>query len=767
MDTPASAHPVFEGEPMKHLCLLGTNLCYYIMLLSSLLMVRVTQGEAGAGAQQTTIAGTLNDIAEIQSRYAASVLPTSSEQMNYLRNLSAQYANSLQPDGEWPDIQYQNDDRATWKAAEHLERTLVMAKCSRLAREQGKPDSVLNEKAIRALQAWTDRDYQNPNWWWNQIGVPELLGEIATLMQPKLSPAELQKIVEIMKRAEWRKDPWTGANLTWGVEIQIVRGCLESDLATVAEGFARMYEEIKIVSPTQEGIEQDDSFHQHGPQLYSGGYGLFYANDVGRFIAFGWGTRFQIPTERMAIFSSYLLDGEQWMIRGDVFDYNAVGRVITRQGFVALPKNWTVGPVSPAGPAYSLGNMIAMLAAEPIPRRQEFAAFAARIEGKLDAPEFIGNKQFWCSDFMVHRRKTFYTSVKMLSNRTLGGELVNDEGRKSQHLSDGMNLLYMTGDEYKDIFPVWDWTKLPGTTAIQGTLETGESNPIGVRGETAFDGGVSDGSYGMAAMDLDRGNLSAKKAWFFFDDSYLCLGADITLSGDKEHRVATDVNQSLLDGPVFISRSKKSVVDGVYQYTQGKGMWVFHDNVGYVFPPASDVRLSVEPQSGRWSDIGSGSSQQVSLGVFNLWIDHGISPKGATYQYVVVPGATVEETIAHAKRPNILVLANNSRIQAAWSDRLQAAMMAFRQAGSLATPVGLVVVDHSCLLLVRSILGGWSISAANPENLPLVLHVTIENREVTMNLPGGNLAGSSVTSTIRADTATEIHLMRPVTWSAR
>jgi len=36
-------------------------------------------------------------------------------------------------------------------------------------------------------------------------------------------------------------------------------------------------------------------------------------------------------------------------------------------------------------------------------------------------------------------------------------EIVNSEGRKSHHLSDGANFLYLTGNEYKDIFPVWDW----------------------------------------------------------------------------------------------------------------------------------------------------------------------------------------------------------------------------------------------------------------------------------------------------------------------
>ena len=30
---------------------------------------------------------------------------------------------------------------------------------------------------------------------------------------------------------------------------------------------------------------------------------------------------------------------------------------------------------------------------------------------------------------------------------------------------DGCTFVYRSGDEYRDIFPVWDWSKVPGTTA--------------------------------------------------------------------------------------------------------------------------------------------------------------------------------------------------------------------------------------------------------------------------------------------------------------
>jgi chondroitin AC lyase len=614
----------------------------------------------------------------------------------------------------------------------------------------GHPDSVLNAKVIRALHAWTSRDYQNPNWWWNEIGVPELIGEIASLMQPQLSPDELARVVEIMKRSNWRRVPWTGANLTWGVVIQIVRGCLEENPDPVAEGYRRLYQEIKIVSPAEEGIQEDYSFHQHGTQFYNGGYGLSYFNDVGRFIALAWGTRFQIPPDRMAIFSSYLLDGEQWLVRDDVIDYSSVGREITRKGKVIAQREWSVGEISPASPGYGLENVVTALAAESTPLQRELHAFAARLQGQRNAPEFIGNKQFWCSDFMAHRRQRFYTSVKMLSNRMLNGEKINNEGKQSEHLSDGVNLLYLTGDEYKDIFPVWDWTKLPGTTAIQGTLETGEMNPIGVRGKSAFAGGVSDGTYGMAAMDLARGNLLAKKAWFFFDDIYLCLGAGITLSDDSEHGVVTDLNQPLLKGDVFTNQSKHPVPYGMHSYHPGEIAWTYHNHVGYILGPDTRVFLKIGLQSGSWSEIGTGPSQPVTIPVFNLWLDHGYSPRADTYQYIVVPGVTMRQMAVRAAMLPIGVLANDEKIQAAWNSDLKLVMAAFRKPESLVTPIGRITVDHLCLLLIRKVAEGWKITASNPENKSLVLNVEIETHGAPIDLPGGNFAGSSVSSMLNA-----------------
>ena len=70
----------------------------------------------------------------------------------------------------------------------------------------------------------------------------------------------------------------------------------------------------------------------------------------------------------------------------------------------------------------------------------------------------------WCSDIMVQRRPGYYTSARMYSTRTLNTDgYINGENKKSHHLADGATYIFRTGEEYRDIFPVWDWKRIPGT----------------------------------------------------------------------------------------------------------------------------------------------------------------------------------------------------------------------------------------------------------------------------------------------------------------
>jgi chondroitin AC lyase len=656
-----------------------------------------------------------DDVATIRERFVQSVLPKQPADVKRVNELAAEYAKSLRADGLWTDINYGDQSTANWAGYDHLARTLQIAKSFRLTH-----DATLRDKALLAMKAWTDRDPQNPNWWWNVIGVPELLGESTCVLMPDVPQAKIDAVVRILKRSSWER--MTGANATWTAMNTIVRGCIEGSSDVIAPAYERMYDEVRIAERGKEGIQPDFSFQQHHQQFYSGSYGLYFCNDVGRFVSFAWGTKYQIPPQKMAVLSTFILDGEQWFIRGDVFDYTAVGREISRKGKLAVPHDWSRVSIAPAGPAYSIGNVSSLLAALESPRQAEFKAFAARLHGDASAPPFVGNKYFWCSDVMAHRRPAFSVSVKMFSTRMLNAENTLNEGKKAHHLADGAMYLYQSGDEYKDIFPAWDWNKIPGTTTEQvADLNTIEPNGNHTYGKTNFVGGVSDGDCGLCVMDLKRGKLTAHKAWFFFGDAFLCLGNSITLDGDND--VVTAINQCHLRGEVKSGEN-----------------WIHHDNVGYIALAGTKLQATTATQSGKWSDIGAGTDEAVSVPVFNLWIDHGKSPKDATYQYLVSPGVTAEQTELRVKQTGFKVFANSANVQAVYEAKSNRLAIAFWKAGSVKTPLGEMSVDQPCLVLIRD----GKAFVSNPVQEAMTVQMKVGDKAATVELPAGALGGSTV-----------------------
>jgi chondroitin AC lyase len=322
----------------------------------------------------------------------------------------------------------------------------------------------------------------------------------------------------------------------------------------------------------------------------------------------------------------------------------------------------------------------------------------------------VGNRMFWCSDYMAHHRPGWFASIKMFSTRMLNSELVNNEGKKSHHLTDGAMLLYRRGTEYTDIFPVWDWCRIPGTTAEQvDNLEKWEKGGNHVKGETDFVGGVSDGVVGIAAMDLQRGKLSAKKMYVCLEDGVMCLGAGINCDSDND--VVTEVNQCHLLGEV------KKVEDLSA---------VSHDGVTYIFPDRQNVKLSTGVQRGRWSDLGTGSDREEGMPVFNLAIDHGKHVKDGTYIYFA--------GIGKAKTMPAQVMSNTPAVQMVKDDAQTAAV--FWQAGK----AGNIAVDQPCAVLVRA----GQLNVSDPTERLDVVNVRVDDVPYRIELPKGDRAGATV-----------------------
>jgi len=635
------------------------------------------------------------------------------------------------PDGRWPEIRYDATDRMLWPPMEHLDRLAVLARASRDAAPAGAGQAAVAQALVRGFDFWVARDPRSANWWYNEIGAVQSLYRTLLLAEPLLADGRLEKGCALLARS---KLGMTGQNLVWLAENVIGRACLQRDPALMAEAFKRI--EAEIVVTEKEGIQPDFSFHQHGAQLYSGGYGNGFAASAPRFALLAQGTAFAFAPEKIRILESYLLDGQQWMIRGRQFDYSASGREPTR------PNSGKVG-------GYAV-NARTLLKLDAVARREELERFAARIEKGLTpaTPALAGHRHFWRADYTVHHTPAWMVSVRMTSTRLQQSEVVNEENLLGEHLSDGVMYLYRTGDEYRNVFPVWDWSRLPGITVEHDRPLRRINNRR--RGSRSFAGGVSDGVCGVSAMAFERDGLTASKGWFFFGDEVVCLGAGI--GSTNAFRVLTSVNQCLAEGPVTVRRAEggPEVLAGPEKLV--KPLWAHHAGVGYLFLDAGvSVGVGASVQTGSWRRVSMPQKPDpVSMPIFSLWVNHGTRPQGGSYAYVVTPRPDAAAVEAYAGDVPVRAVANTPSVQAVEQVREGVLQAAFYQAGQLASPTwGTVAVDAPCLLMLKKEGGDVAVSACNPENRGGRVTVRACGQELALAFPEGGSAGASVRATLK------------------
>lgn len=425
------------------------------------------------------------------------------------------------------------------------------------------------------------------------------------------------------------------------------------------------------------------------------------------------------------------------MIRRGCWDQAAQGRLIVVPGHMCNATSWMV-------PALDR-----MSAVNP-GRSAEFQAFKSHIQGTNDSA-LTGNKHFWLADYMAHRRPGYYAGLKMTSTRVLSHEAHAGLNLQGIYLDQAAMMLMRDGLEYQDIFPVWDWGRIPGVTSPH--KNPAPTPPENQPGRTSFAGGVSDGRYGATGFDFSWDGAWGKKSCVFFDDQIACLGTGI--GGNSGERIFTSINQSFLRGNVTVSYDDSGPGNIVERGARSlkSPRWVHHDGTGYVFPVAGPVQLTNDAQRGSWGAIYSGLSRaSITRDVFSLWFDHGRSPSGQSYAYVLLPNASPSQTQSYANNPTVRVVSNTAAQQAVRNDALGIAGIVFYAPGPVQIRSGLSVsADQRVIVLVDESVSPARVTVAQPENQTFTANITLSgdfNTTLAFTLPGGRSAGSSATMTV-------------------
>lgn len=591
------------------------------------------------------------------------------------------------------DIDYARRDRTNWMPLIHVDRLYDFVFAYTHPKNSYYQNEDLYHKIVKGLEYWQHRNPHCNNWWYNQIAEPQKLGIL--LIQMRVGKRQIPEVLETKVLQRMRKDGghparWTGANRTDIALHWIYRACLQKNDVDLKTAVENVYSPLSYT--VKEGFQHDNSYFQHGVQLYIGGYGDEILKGVTQVALYTKGTKYALDDERIQFLRHFMCGTYYQVIRGQYMLFDVLGRGVSRNN--ATQKSHAALFVK------------RMLELDPA-HIDEYNAIIARLEGKKSANYGIKplHTHYFRGDYALHVRPHYTFDVRMVSNRTMRCEYGNGENLKTYFMSDGCTNIVTEGDEYARIFPVWNWNRIPGVTAPQ--LDTIPRTVIDwqTKGTSVFAGGVSDSLYGVSVYSyLDTYadiNTAAKKSWFFFDDEIICLGAGVNSTAGVP--VCTTINQCLLSKKeVILSQSKKQsmVKEGDFVYDSPE--WVLHNGIGYVFPAGGNLFLSKKIQTGSWYSINhTESKNEQQQEVFTLGFNHGCNPRNATYAYIVVPGIHSARKMNNYRKSPVEILANTDSMQIVRHTKLGIWQMVFYKEGTFRNGELSVSVDKACALMIK------------------------------------------------------------------
>ncbi len=689
-----------------------------------------------------------DDFEIIKNRVKTELLKVSKEKSEIETILKKQKS-----DGSFNDIDYSDLSRtAGFPHRFHTRNLVALSVIYQQANSGYFHDTSILEAIKLGLDYWAEKDYVGDNWHNNQISTPTNLTNIMLMVGDELPSELLASLQPIIGRANMNA---SGARPS-GDRI-VIAGILAKNLlfTNQKEVFSEIIKliegEVKF-STGKRGMQHDYSFHHREDRVNnttSYGYRK-YANAFGEWSYYVAGTAYAFSEKGLKHLVDYYLDGVyKQLVYGVYTDVSVQNRSITHKAKFE---------------PHSVDEIEKLLISTDY-RKDELEEIIRLRKGEV-RPSASFAKFFWQTEHFVVQRPHFYTSVRMFSTRNRNMEVpYNGPGKPTHHRADGTNYLQLMGNEYLNIWPVYNWQQISGTTIMQkAALPPPEE--IQKDGYTNFVGAVEDGLMGAVAFDFKspHDKLLAKKSWFFFENEYVCLGAGI--SSRPNLTVVTTINQTLLNGHVRVHQADRTYNLGNGTRELADVKWIWHDKVAYILPVATKLSISNQTEQGSWADITdekNASTEVLSKEVFNVGFNHGTRPENESYAYTVVPGISENELAKDLER-GIQILSNTSDIQAVRNNTLGVTQIVFYKGGSLNMDGNSSInMDSPGILMLKSKNGKVEeIHVSDPSRTLTYLSVTIDgnyksvaNEKVMVDskmgkthfriaLPQGVFAGKSV-----------------------
>lgn len=522
------------------------------------------------------------------------------------------------------DIDYSDPDRVSWPAACHVGRAERLAICWASETDYDNKEELL--KYTKGLiDNWIREDYQNPNWWHNQLSIPNAMGEIGVLLKDELSFEQLVGLAEIVGRGAYTVSVFaifrTGANATDLVMATIKYAVITGNRIAMKAAVKRAEQELRY-SSYWEGIKKDGTFFQHGERIYTSGYGNVFLSGISNIMLLLSGTKYMFPESKLEPVSHMILEGMRPLSYGNTIDPITLGRAVSRRD---------------ARPLLSILPVLRHLASIPeMPRREEIADYITLIENNTKTDN--GLRYYEDAKLTVINNSDFYFRFHGGSNRMLYSEIINNENVLSYNSSfPGTTAIMHTGQEYYNISPVLDYSLIPGTTAVYETDEE-------LRAHRDFSNRRLLGIYGSEVDDkacisfvkTRHEGISMTLTCFATDNAAVILGAGLKDSAGRA--MNTTINQSFYKG----------------SFTRN-GNIVIHNGIKYNLIDGGTLVAEPRHRTGSWSRNNlTLSSEPIEGDLFTVYFEntgsyaYSVMAENTSAEFTVIKN---DETVQAVKLP--------------------------------------------------------------------------------------------------------------------
>lgn len=666
------------------------------------------------------------------------------------RILSGLYDNEIDPsyllneqndDGSFKTVDYYTEKRDIWYPSLHLKNILLMQKACYSPDNLQYMNKQLTDGVNLAITYWAEKNfYCEWNNWWNEIGTMLDLADIMLFPNIGLKNDIIEKLVKNLekqtlkaevknRRIREREVMSTGGNLTDKVVFSLKVALIQNDIKSILwykslmENELRPFPNRKLFSHRYdvEGIKADMSFMQHFDLLYFGGYGIVFCDGMNDYIKWTKDTDFQLSTKSLNTYADFILDGMQYAMRGNYRDINASGRSIVRNDNLAKIRESVI----------TACNVLSEY--KDIDRKEELIALTNT--RTINNDKGVGKfKYFWCTDYAVYNGQKYMTSIRAASKRTKNSEALNGENILGHYLGSGANFYYIDGNEYSNILSLLNWNRVPGTTSRQGFLPIGGDNTYSRMGKTHFVGGVEFNNSGIFCIDYNDNGVKAKKTWFIFNDCVVALGAGI--KSHKSENILTCINQTSSEDTLICVDGKIMNLDNF----SGKADWVYNGKIGYL--TKNKLHAISEFREGDRKTISDRvESEKICGDIFELCINHGKNPRGAEYNYTVLPNVTTDELNDYINNSNYITLCNTKKIQALWNKASSTLFAVFYNKGKIRTPLGdTISVSKGTVLIYNP----SELIIGNPNQKSAVIKIKINDKEYITRFKKGIYCGKPI-----------------------